>query len=71
MPQSSSSSPELARVAAHRGLDGQRVLAQALALRVLGQQRPGGVADCIDGSSQAIRVRLTPFDRRARRHGRR
>ena len=32
------------RVAAHRGLDRQRVLPQALALRVFRQQRPGGVA---------------------------
>ena len=31
---------ELPRVAAHRRLDAQHVLAQALALRVLGHQRP-------------------------------
>ena len=35
---------ELPRVAAHRGLDGQRVLQQAVALGVLGQQRPGVVS---------------------------
>ena len=32
------------RVAAHRGLDAERVLQQALALGVLGQQRPGIVS---------------------------
>ena len=32
---------ELPRVAAHRGLDAEHVLPQALALRVLGHQRPG------------------------------
>ena len=32
----------LARVAAHRGFDRQRVLAQALALGPFGQQLPGG-----------------------------
>ena len=35
---------ERAGVAAHRGLDRQRVLQQAVALGVLGQQRPGVVA---------------------------
>ena len=35
---------ERARVAADGGLDGERVLAQALALGPLGQQRPGRVA---------------------------
>ena len=44
MPHSSSFSPNRAGIAADRGLDRQRVLAQALALRPLGQQRPGRVA---------------------------
>ena len=35
---------ELLRVAAHGGLDGQRVLQQAVALRVLGQEGPGIVS---------------------------
>ena len=35
---------ELPRVAAHRGFDRQHVLPQALALRVLGHQRPGVVS---------------------------
>src|SRR5207253_5791808 len=36
--------PELPRVAAHRGFDRHRVFQQAVAFRVLGQERPGVVA---------------------------
>ena len=41
MPHSTSSSPNLARVAADGGFDGERVLQQAFAFRVLVQQSPG------------------------------
>ena len=56
MPQPSSSSPNLPRVAAHRGLDGQRVLQQALALRVLGQQRPGVLAIQVHMFRQTVMI---------------
>ncbi len=41
---------EAACVAAHRGLDGERVAQQRLALRVAGQRRPGGVAGDLHGA---------------------
>ena len=44
MPQPVLVFAEHARVAAHGGLDRQRVLQQAVALRVFGQQRPGCLA---------------------------
>src|SRR5207249_4314157 len=43
-PPRANALPELPRVAAHRGFDRHRVFQQAVAFRVLGQERPGVVA---------------------------
>ena len=49
---------ELPRVAAHRGFDRERMLAQALALRPLSQELPGGVARDAVMAAQGYRVRF-------------